>query len=275
MKSSVILTTYNRPDMLSLVLKGYLNQTDQNFDLVVADDGSSKETEDLVKEYEEKSKFSILHCWQPDRGFRAAKIRNKAAKMSDSDYLIFSDGDCVPHSRFVATHKSFSEHGFFLAGNRVLLSKKFTDHVIKNDMTLTKYKHWELIQKYFQRDINRLAPLLSFPDSFVRKLTKRKWKGVKTCNLSLWKKDFFRVNGLDESYQGWGLEDSDLAVRLINSGVFHKSVRYASPVFHLWHLENSNEEFNKNLSKLENTINKNIVIASQGINQNVVQSNYD
>ncbi|MGH7908888.1 MAG: galactosyltransferase-related protein, partial [Thermodesulfobacteriota bacterium] len=87
------------------------------------------------------------------------------------------------------------------------------------------------------RDAKRIWPLLILPDGGFRKLRPRRWYGVKTCNLSAWRADLLAVNGLDESYAGWGLEDSDLVIRLLHAGVRHKSARFATPVFHLWHRE--------------------------------------
>ncbi|MAW33221.1 MAG: glycosyl transferase family 2 [Proteobacteria bacterium] len=267
MKIAVILTTYNRPDMLERVLEGYSQQSDRHFELIVADDGSTSDTNMLLKGIKSAVDFPIRHCWQDDNGFRAAKIRNKAVNMSNAEYLIFSDGDCIPHFRFVETHRRFAETGFFLSGNRILLSEIFTKKVIQSGINLNNFNFNKWIKSYISGDINRLTPLVFFPDTSLRKIKLKKWIGVKTCNLSLWKKDFQQVNGLDESYQGWGLEDSDLIVRLINSKIFNKSVKFAAPVFHLWHPQNSKNQIKKNLSQLNNTIKERRIRAVKGIEQ--------
>ena len=117
------------------------------------------------------------------------------------------------------------------------------------------------------RDVNRLLPLLILPDALFRKWSSQKWQGVKTCNLSLWRADFMRVNGFDESYSGWGLEDSDLAIRLIHSGVRHKSARFATPVFHLWHHENDRGRLAGNQKLLGDIIASDRIEARMGIRQ--------
>ena len=119
MKIGIIVTTYNRPDALEVVLRAYNKQNDLSFRMIVADDGSKKGTEDLIEEFKKESKFNISHVWHEDRGFRASAIRNKAVSMLSSDYIIFTDGDCVPSENFVSYHRKFCEKGFFLAGNRM------------------------------------------------------------------------------------------------------------------------------------------------------------
>ena len=112
-----------------------------------------------------------------------------------------------------------------------------------------------------------MLPLLSLPDTTLRKRAPRQWQGVKTCNLSLWREDFMRVNGFDESYSGWGLEDSDLAIRLIHAGIRHKSARFATPVFHLWHHENDRSRLAENQKLLDAIIASARIEARVGLNQ--------
>ncbi len=269
MKVTVIITTYNSPGMLKSVLNGYMNQTELDFELIIADDGSTDDTKRLIREYMAKKKIKeLIHCWQKDEGFRAGKIRNKAVMQAKGDYLIFSDGDCVPHSNLVERHKRYAETNFFLAGNRILLGKEFSRYIVENNKIINSFTFIELMRSFFKRDINRLIPLVYLPSNLLRYRRSREWRGVKTCNLSLWKKDFEKINGFDETYEGWGLEDSDLAIRLINSGVLHKSLKFAAPVFHLWHPENSRDLFNKNLSTLEEALRSKRKSALKGIYKN-------
>jgi hypothetical protein len=137
----------------------------------------------------------------------------------------------------VATHCRLAEPGRFLAGNRVLLSARLTERVLREHLPIHEWSRWQWLRMWLTRDAKRIWPLLVLPDNPLRKLRPRRWYGVKTCNLSAWRSDLMAVNGLDETYTGWGLEDSDLVIRLLNAGVRHKSARFATPVFHLWHRE--------------------------------------
>ena len=126
MKTAVIVTTYNRPDALAAVLAGYFEQTDGDFELLVADDGSTGETRALIEGLASRAPFPLHHIWQEDLGFRPGAARNRAAARTQADYLIFADGDCVPARDFVRQHNALAEENFFLSGNRVLLSESFT-----------------------------------------------------------------------------------------------------------------------------------------------------
>jgi len=235
MRIAVIVTTYNRPDALWAVCEGYLAQQGADFELLFADDGSTDETKRVIEDFAARAPFSVRHIWQEDRGFRAAAIRNRALAATDAEYVIYTDGDCVPPRAFVATHDALAEPGFFLAANRVLLSETFTRRVLAERLPVHGWSWTDWIAAWARRDVNRLLPLLKLPDAGFRKRSPQRWEGVKTCNLSAWRADLLRVNGLDEAYTGWGLEDSDLVIRLLHAGIKHKSARFAAPVFHLWH----------------------------------------
>ena len=267
MKTAVIVTTYNRPDALAAVFAGYDAQSDGDFELLVADDGSTDETKDLVANHAARARFPLHHVWQEDRGFRPGAARNRAAARATADYLIFVDGDCVPARDFVRWHKALAEKNYFLSGNRVLLSESFTRQVLAANLPVHQWHAARWLQAWMTRDVNRLLPLLTLPDASFRKRSPQQWQGVKTCNLSLWRKDFMRVNGFDESYSGWGLEDSDLAIRLIHAGVHHKSARFATPVFHLWHRENDRVRLAENQKLLDELIASNRIEARAGVNQ--------
>lgn len=246
MSLAVILTTYNRPDALAAVLAGYAAQRDAAFELLVADDGSADDTRKLVDDFKTRAAFPVTHVWHEDRGFRAAAIRNRALAATRADYIVFSDGDCVPAPRFVAQHQRLAEPGWFVAGNRVLLSAAFTDRVLREKLAIHGWTLSAWLAAWVRRDINRWTPLVTLPDGAFRKSLPQRWEGVKTCNLAAWRDDLMRVNGLDESYSGWGLEDSDLVIRLLHAGVRHKSARFAAPAFHLWHAENDRSRLTEN-----------------------------
>jgi glycosyltransferase involved in cell wall biosynthesis len=267
MRTAVILTTYNRPDALAAVLEGYLEQDAPDFELLVADDGSTDETRGVVEHYAARAPFPLRHVWQEDRGFRPAAARNRALAATGADYVVFSDGDCVPPPFFVARHRALAEPGCFLAGHRVLLSERLTRRVLAERIPVHRWGALRWLRAWLSGEVNRIAPLARLPDGRLRKRSPRRWEGVKTCNLSAWRSDLVRVNGFDESYSGWGLEDSDLVIRLLHAGVKHKSARFAAPVFHLWHEEWDRGRLPENRRRLEETIASGRIEAPLGLDR--------
>jgi len=262
-----VVTTYNRPDALRAVLEGYLAQSEHEFELIVADDGSTHETRAAAEESAARAPFALRHVWQPDEGFRAAAIRNRALARTAADYVIFSDGDCVPSRTFVAQHRRLAERGCFLAGNRILLSEGFTRRVLQQSLAVHRFTWADWVRARARGDVNRTVPLIRLPDGAWRKRHGRQWQGVKTCNLSVWRADLLKVNGLDEAYSGWGLEDSDLALRLLHAGVRNKSARFAAPVFHLWHRENDRSRLPENRRRLTDLMHSTRTRAERGLDQ--------
>jgi glycosyltransferase involved in cell wall biosynthesis len=271
MKTAVIVTTYNRPDALAVVLEGYCRQSDHDFGLVVADDGSKAETAEVVREFERQAPFSLTHIWQEDRGFRAAAIRNRAVAATNAEYVIFTDGDCVPSRHFVRIHKQLAEPGYFLGSNRVLLTADLTDRVVRERLQIHEWSGIDWAITWSRREVNRLLPLMKLPDGPFRKWAPGRWEGIKTCNFSAWRADLIRVNGLDESYEGWGLEDSDLVIRLLHAGVKHKSARMAATVFHLWHPEQDRLRLPTNQKRLDELLRSTTVRAATGLDQHGVR----
>ena len=267
MRIAVIVTTYNRPDALAAVLEGYFAQDTHAFELIIADDGSTDETRRLIEGYARRAPFPVKHVWQEDRGFRAAAARNRALAATDVDYVIFSDGDCVPPARFVGRHRALAEPGYFVAGNRILLSERFTGDVLRGRVAIHEWSHGQWVHAWLRGDVNRLLPLLTLPDGPLRKRAPRRWEGVKTCNVAAWRADLERANGFDEAYAGWGLEDSDLVIRLTHAGIMHKSARFAAPVFHLWHKEWDRSRLGGNRRLLDEILASRRIEATVGLRQ--------
>jgi glycosyltransferase involved in cell wall biosynthesis len=266
-KTAVILTTYNRPDALAAALAGYQAQSTQPFELVIADDGSTAATRTVVDDFRRNANVAVNHVWHDDLGFRAAAIRNRAIAATRADYIIFSDGDCVPAHDFVARHQRLAERGWFVAGNRVLLGADFTKKALHESLPLHEFGAAAWLMAWLKRDINRWLPLLRLGNAAWRKSSPQRWEGVKTCNLAVWRDDLVRINGLDEAYSGWGLEDSDLVIRLLHAGVRHKSARFATPLFHLWHAENDRSRLTENQRRLDAILKSDRVRAEQGLDQ--------
>jgi glycosyltransferase involved in cell wall biosynthesis len=268
MRIAVIVTTYNRPDALAAVLEGFLAQSDQDFELLIADDGSKPDTAALVKQYQARAPFPVKHVWQEDAGFRAAAIRNRAIAATTADYIVLIDGDCVPPLDFVASQRALAEPGWFLAGNRLMLTAEFTRQVLHDKLPIHMWRMRDWLPAFRRGDIERWLPLIRLMHlGFIRKLTPQRWKGAKTCNLSAYRKDLLTVNGLDESYTGWGLEDSDLVIRLLRAGIRHKSARFSVPVLHLWHKENDRSDLVQNQQRLNAALAATHIRAERGVDQ--------
>jgi glycosyltransferase involved in cell wall biosynthesis len=267
MPISVIVTTYNRPDALRAVLAGLCAQVDRDFEVLVADDGSRDDTGTLVHATARDAPIEIRHVWQEDRGFRAGAARNRATAQAAGDYVVFLDGDCVPRPNFIARHRALAESGWMVAGNRVLLSEPFTRAVLDSGTPLHGWStaQWKAARR--RGEINRTLPLRHLPLGPLRKLAGSRWQRVRTCNLGVGRDDLQRVNGFDEVFEGWGYEDSDLAVRLINSGVRRKEGAYATGVLHLWHRENDRRAEGDNWNRLQQRLREGATRAEIGLDR--------
>jgi glycosyltransferase involved in cell wall biosynthesis len=264
---SLIVTTYNRPDALRAVLDGLAAQRDRGFEVLVADDGSRDDTRVLVEAAARDATVPVAHVWQEDRGFRAGAARNRAAARAGGRYLLFLDGDCVPRPDFVAAHRRLAERGWMVAGNRILLSEPFTREVLDDRLPIQRWSNAQWRAALRRGAINRTLPLRSLPLGPLRKLGSRRWQRVRTCNLGVWADDFRAVNGFDETFAGWGFEDSDLAVRLLNLGVRRKYGAFATGVLHLWHRENDRTREGENWQRLQQRIGSREKRAALGIDQ--------
>jgi len=265
---AVIVTTYNWPRALGLVLETLARQDYPRFEVLVADDGSGAETAALVAQRAQRSPVPLRHVWQEDRGFRAAAARNRAVAASGADYLVFLDGDCLVRPDFLRRHAKMAAAGRFVAGNRVLLSRGFSERLLAaTDAAPAVWANWRWLGPRLSGGVNRWSSLLRLPGGAWRDARPDRWEGVKTCNLGVWRDDFVAVNGLDERYQGWGYEDSDLAIRLIHNGVRRRDGRFAATVLHLWHQEHERLGTSDNLARLHALRDTPRVRAEQGLDR--------
>ncbi len=267
MRIAIVPAVYNRPDMLTAFFEGYLAQDYRDFEIIVADDGSSIETKKVVENYTKRAHFRIAHVWQENTGYRAATIRNKAVAQSSAEYIIFTDQDCIPQPDFISNHVRLAERGWYVPGNRVLLAQNFTQQILKDSEFIHAWPITQWLVRRLHGDVNRLQPLIKLPAGVLRKLHPKRWRGAKTCNLAVWRNDLIQVNGMDESYTGWGMEDSDLVIRLLRAGVLHKSGRFAAPVLHLWHKESDRSKLEENQLRLQQVLSATHIRALKGIDQ--------
>jgi glycosyltransferase involved in cell wall biosynthesis len=241
---SVVVSTYEWPEALDAVLRGLAGQSDPSFDVVVADDGSGVETEETVARWKIVFRERLVHAWQPDEGFRLARVRNLGAANARGSYLVFVDGDCIPRRHFVAAIRRGSIPGWFLAGTRLRLSERLSHSVLTDRVPI---ENWSVVTLFARvrgeisgwrhltpRD-RRRAWRASLPDFAPHQ------NSYGFCT-AVARADFEAVNGLDTRFVGWGDQDVDLAVRLRRLGLRCGYAGPRSTMLHLWHPSNVPEE---------------------------------
>jgi glycosyltransferase involved in cell wall biosynthesis len=233
MRLSVIVTTYNNPRALALVFAALARQTIQDFELLVADDGSAPETAALVARHAARSRAPVRHVWHPDRGFRKCTITNQAILAAAGDYLVFFDGDCLPPARCLETHLAAARPGSYLAGGKLPLLQPLGDSLtvdqVERGILDTVGPWWLQVGKRRRLLLSRLPLLRDLMDRRVPR--QPSWRGE---NSSAFAADLHRIGGFDERFT-YGYEDADLGHRLQAAGIRGRSVRYSAPVFHLEH----------------------------------------
>ena len=235
MRVSVIISTYNSPDWLSHVLWAYAVQTHHDFELIVADDGSTFETALAIQRVRQEAGLAIRHIWHEHRGFRKCAIVNKAILAASADYLLFTDGDCIPRWDFVEQHVRLAERRCFLSGGAVRLPAAVsqavtTRHILDREVTEPQWlaaKGLAVGKGFFRLTAGRGMAWLC--DHLTT--TRATFNGG---NASAWKDDILRVNGFDER-MGYGGEDREFGQRLTNAGVCGKQVRHRAVCVHLDH----------------------------------------
>jgi glycosyltransferase involved in cell wall biosynthesis len=259
MHVSLIITTYNRADALSLVLRSVESQTVLPKEVIIADDGSNKETQKMIRDFQVSSSLNLTHSWQKDKSFRAAKSRNKAIAKSNDDYIILIDGDMILHPEFVEDHINNAESGYFVQGARVLLTRSATQDALAEMRT-----NFSFLSSGIQNRKNAIHSI------FLSRLFSKKknyLRGIKTCNMAFFKQDCIEINGFNNDFEGWGREDSEFVVRLLNSGINRKNLRFNAIQFHLWHNENTRASLQQNDILLQNAIDNNSKWCDNGIDR--------
>lgn len=241
---SVIVSTYNRPDALHAVLRSLSKQSDQRFEIIVADDGSGRETGNVVRDWQTRWNGRIVRVRHADEGFRLAAIRNRAIAVSSGDYLIFLDGDCISPPDFIARHRRLSEPGWMVCGHRLMLAEALSKRAVQENLAIEDWTFGRWLGELRRGSIDRLSPFARLPGSaWRRRLIRHCTHKARGCNMAVWRSDLVNVDGFDADFVGWGHEDNDLATRLGMIGVRLKDGRWATGVFHLWHrlADRSNE----------------------------------
>lgn len=246
MTTTLIITTYNQKEKLELVLASVLSQTVFPDEVIVADDGSTHDTKELVNHYQALFPIPLLHCWQEDEGFRLATIRNKAIALTQFEYIIMIDGDIVMEPRFIDAHKKFARAKTLLQASRVLLGEQLTERIM-----CTKQIAFNIFTKGIN---NRLNTVRSYPLARLFSYYNDDIFRVRGANMSFWKEDVVAINGFNEAFVGWGREDSEFVARLQHNGVKKRHLKFAGIGYHLYHLENSKSLLPQNETILQQTV---------------------
>lgn len=244
-KASLIIAFYNNTVCLELIFKALSIQTESNFEVIIADDGSKQEAIDFIYTRRESLPFSVKHVWHEDKGFRKNRILNHAVLKSSSDYLIIIDGDCIPEKHFIEDHLNNAEKGRSLSGRRVELPEQYTQRVIDSSspgMFFSENK-LEILIRYMlsngdkQTKGRHIEKGLRFAKPWQQSLFKgKKAKAILGCNFSLFKEDLLKINGFDMRYEAPAVgEDSDVDYRLNLVGVTNKSLNGLAVQIHLYH----------------------------------------
>jgi len=272
---SIVITTYNRSDSLSIVLKALEKQTDTAFEVVIADDGSSNQHCEVIKQIANQCSYPVAYVWHPDTGFTVSRARNLGITVARQEYIILLDGDCVPEKDFVAQHKRMSQSGCLVTGSRILLSEAFTDKVIDGSEDIVGKSTGYWLNTWHRGQINKLTHLCRLPDGAYRIQPTFKWQGIRSCNMGLWRKDLEVVNGFDATFEGWGHEDADLVLRLFHAGVLRKKSFCATEVFHLWHPDANRNAESNNRDRVIERIENGVVRSTLGLVECQQVSDYE
>ena len=233
---SILLATYNWPQALKLCLESLVTQTDQHFEIIIADDGSTESTKQVIEAIKLACPLSITHLWQEDQGFRKTKILNKAIAAAHGDYLVFLDGDCIAQPDFIARHRALAQKGHLVTGSRVLLDETLTQQVLTWPNWNFQRFYSNLMGKRMSGGINKYWPLkIKLGNGSWRDYKQFVWRRIKGCNMACWKADALAINGFDETMTGWGHEDADFVFRLQHHHIIRKSGSWSTEVLHLFH----------------------------------------
>ena len=235
---SLIIAVYNKPEVLRFVLAACAHQSTRNFEVIVADDGSGPAVRQVIEESRPSAGVPLIHIFHDDRGWRKNVILNSAIRASQSDYLVFIDGDCIPSRRFLEDHWREREEHTVLLGRRVETSKRWSESLTLGAITGGDFERldWGVCMDGLRGDALRIEDGIRMRSALLRKVLLRNVRGMLGSNFSVAKADLVAINGFDELYDGPGCgEDSDIQYRLSLTGVKAKSIRNLAIQFHVYH----------------------------------------
>jgi glycosyltransferase involved in cell wall biosynthesis len=254
MKISLVINTSNQPVALRQVLDSVFAQSRPPDEILVADDGSGDETRRLIDDARRRGGVPLSHHWQEKAGFRKSRILNRCIAAA-GDYIVFLDGDCVPHRHFIKDHAALAERGFWVQGRRVFVKEAFVHGFMPSPSKVLLYA--------ICGRLSGPAKAFRYPFPIVRKNTDM--KGILGCNQGIWRDDLLAINGYDEAFEGWGREDSDLGARLYHLGRKRKLVHGRMLLFHLNHPPAARDHLQNNDALLAATLLNKTVRCKRGL----------
>ena len=236
LKISIVISTYNSEDWLEKVLWGYSLQTYKNFEIVIADDGSTNATKKLIASFREKYPYQINHIWHEDKGYRRQELLNKSILKCKGDYLIMTDGDCIPRKDFVEVHAKLAEKGRFLSGGYCKLSEKTSTIISKDDILTERCFNSKWLKSIDEKlGFSQILKLKSSGRvSVLLDAVTPTTATFNNMNSSAWKEDYIAINGYDERMK-YGGSDRELGERFENYGIKGKQIRHHAICLHLDH----------------------------------------
>lgn len=254
---SLIIATYNKPEYLFHCLKSITRLTEFPDEIIVADDGSGKETTLVIEQFRALLPVPLIHVRQEDEGYRLARSRNNGLLKSTGDYLIFLDDDLILHPSFITDHRRYAVKGCFYCGTRVRLGPTITNAIMKTHRNIVSCWEGDIESRLNTLRIPFLHTIITGPTYTYKRL--------RGCHMALWKADLIRINGFDERYTSWGREDSDIAMRMMHAGVKRINLKWAAICYHLHHRVEQAASQNDHL--LFETIRNKSVVAKIGIDR--------
>lgn len=269
MQIAFIVLTYNRVDALLQVLRALAPQCDAaRHEVIVADDGSRPDNVAALRAgLPAFGDCRVRHVWHPDTGFTAARARNLAAARTGADYLVFLDGDCMPNPRFVPQHEALARPGCFVMGARVLLDERLTQQVLAGRLDPGSLGPAAWLRLRLAGQANKVSHLLSGLGPLATTQARFRWKGIRSCNMAVWRADYEAVNGFDEAFAGWGHEDADIVLRLHAHGTQRRSAVLGTEVYHLWHRAAARDNEAANHARVEARLESGMIRAERGVAQ--------
>ncbi|RYC72126.1 glycosyltransferase family 2 protein [Spirosoma sordidisoli] len=266
---SLLISTYNWPDALRLCLLSAFRQSVLPNEIIVCDDGSRDDTRQLIDQLRPLSPVPLLHVWQPDEGFQLARIRNKGLARSSYQYILQIDSDIILHRHYVKDQLANARQGFFFSGNRYYLSPDESTRLLA-DPAASEHIPFKLNKMSWRR---LRLPVLQNPMRWYYHWP-TEYLYTTGCNMAFWRQDLVDVNGYDESFKGWGWEDTDLALRLMNKNVSLQFIRFGAIQFHIYHREVSPDKRNENYARAMVSKEKKIIYCQQGMSQYLLAANH-
>ena len=262
-KISLIISTYNWPEALELVFKSVLQQSVYPLEVIIADDGSGVETRMVIEDFKAQISIPVKHIWHEDKGFRLAKIRNKAIAIAEGEYIIQIDGDMILHPHFIKDHLTFSKKNSFTRASRIYIEKEKSTEMLNHKLSKINV---------FNKGITNTFSALRIP--FLWRFFEKNYKNkgdelyeIHGCNMAFWREDAIKVNGYNELFNGWGPEDKEFVARLINLGVEKHFIKLGALAFHIHHKENEKTYLAENEKAFKETIDLHKTFCEIGINQ--------